>query len=72
MINSISVAGDKSNLTELQEISSNDEELALLLIKAMISSDPTERPPASAICTYPIFWSSSEILGFFQVCKTVY
>lgn len=57
---------DESNLTALQEISSYDRELALLLIKAMICSNPAGRPPASAICNFPIFWNLAEILGFFQ------
>ncbi|XP_072763557.1 serine/threonine-protein kinase/endoribonuclease IRE1 [Anoplolepis gracilipes] len=54
------------NLTALKEISSSDKELALLLIEAMICRNPTERPPASAICNYPFFWNSAEILSFFQ------
>ncbi|XP_012058791.1 PREDICTED: serine/threonine-protein kinase/endoribonuclease IRE1 [Atta cephalotes] len=56
----------ESNLTALQEVSSSDRELALLLIKAMLCSNPAGRPPASAICNYPIFWNLAEILGFFQ------
>lgn len=56
----------ESNLTTLEEVSSSDRELALLLITAMICSNPTGRPPASAICNYPIFWNLAEILGFFQ------
>jgi len=63
----ISVIGGESNLTALQEVSSSDRELALLLIKAMLCSNPAGRPPASAICNYPIFWNLAEILGFFQV-----
>lgn len=51
----------------LQGISSSDKELALLLIKTMICSNPTGRPPASAICNYPIFWNPAKILSFFQV-----
>ncbi|XP_012535031.2 serine/threonine-protein kinase/endoribonuclease IRE1 [Monomorium pharaonis] len=57
---------DESNLTALQNVSSSDRELILLLIKAMICSNPTRRPPASAICNYPFFWNLAEILGFFQ------
>jgi len=60
--------GGESDLTGLREIFSSDKELALLVIKAMICKDPAERPPASAICNYPIFWNSAKILGFFQVC----
>ncbi|XP_029675812.1 serine/threonine-protein kinase/endoribonuclease IRE1 [Formica exsecta] len=56
----------ETNLTALRGISSSDTELALLLIKAMICSNPAGRPPASAICSYPIFWNSAEILSFFQ------
>ncbi|XP_011630520.1 serine/threonine-protein kinase/endoribonuclease IRE1 isoform X1 [Pogonomyrmex barbatus] len=56
----------ESNLTALHGISSSDKKLALLLIKAMICSNPIDRPPASAICNYPIFWNLAEILGFFQ------
>ncbi|XP_071565935.1 serine/threonine-protein kinase/endoribonuclease IRE1 [Temnothorax nylanderi] len=56
----------ESNLTALEKVSSSDRELALLLIKAMICSNPAGRPPALAVCNYPIFWNSAEILGFFQ------
>lgn len=56
----------ETNLTALRGISSSDKELALLLIKAMICSNPAGRPPASAICNCPIFWNSIEILSFFQ------
>lgn len=56
----------ETNLTALQGISSNDRELALLLIKTMICRNPAERPPASSICNYPIFWNPGEILSFFQ------
>ncbi|XP_014471160.1 PREDICTED: serine/threonine-protein kinase/endoribonuclease IRE1 [Dinoponera quadriceps] len=54
------------NLIALQDISANDRELALLLIKMMICNNPSDRPPALAICNYPFFWSSLEILNFFQ------
>ncbi|KAL0110554.1 hypothetical protein PUN28_013865 [Cardiocondyla obscurior] len=58
---------DESDLTALEQVSSlSDRELALMLIKAMISSNPAARPPASAICNYPIFWNLAEILSFFQ------
>jgi len=68
-IYSIFIAGDNSDLSALQQLFTNDAELALLLIKAMISNNPTERPSASTICNYPIFWNSSKILNFFQVRK---
>ncbi|KAK2585144.1 hypothetical protein KPH14_008650 [Odynerus spinipes] len=56
----------ESNLTALQGISQSDKELALSLIKAMISEDPSERPPALAIYNHPLFWESTQVLGFFQ------
>ncbi|XP_032689202.1 serine/threonine-protein kinase/endoribonuclease IRE1 isoform X2 [Odontomachus brunneus] len=56
----------ESNLITLQTMSANDRELALLLIKMMICNNPSNRPPALAICNYPIFWSSLKILSFFQ------
>ncbi|XP_074099180.1 serine/threonine-protein kinase/endoribonuclease Ire1 isoform X1 [Cotesia typhae] len=56
----------ESDLSSLTDISNNDKELALVLIKAMIDSDPTSRPPAFAIQNYPFFWNSSRILNFFQ------
>lgn len=70
-VHSISTVGGESNLTTLEEVSSSDRELALLLITAMICSNPTGRPPASAICNYPIFWNLAEILGFFQVYNKI-
>lgn len=57
---------DNSDLSVLQDLSLNDTELALLLIKAMICSNPTNRPPALAICNHPFFWNPSRILNFFQ------
>ncbi|KAI4494432.1 hypothetical protein M0802_008924 [Mischocyttarus mexicanus] len=56
----------ESNLTALHEKSESDQELALNLIKAMISENPSERPPASAVYNYPLFWNSTTILSFFQ------
>ncbi|XP_057319293.1 serine/threonine-protein kinase/endoribonuclease IRE1 [Microplitis mediator] len=56
----------ESNLSTLNNISNSDKELALILIKSMIDSDPTSRPPALAIQNYPFFWNPSRILNFFQ------
>ncbi|XP_035725102.1 serine/threonine-protein kinase/endoribonuclease IRE1-like [Vespa mandarinia] len=56
----------ESNLTALQGISQSDKELALNLIKAMISEDPSKRPPALAIHNHPLFWEPNQVLGFFQ------
>ncbi|XP_076175051.1 serine/threonine-protein kinase/endoribonuclease Ire1 isoform X2 [Ptiloglossa arizonensis] len=57
----------ESDLAGLHEvISQSNKELALLLIKAMIASDPSERPPVMAVHDHPIFWESARILGFFQ------
>lgn len=67
----ISYIGGESNLTALQGISQSDKELALNLIKAMISEDPSERPPALAVYNHPLFWEPIQILGFFQVCKVI-
>lgn len=57
----------ESDLSLLNNISGSDKELALVLIKAMIDSDPTNRPPALAIHNHPFFWNSPRILNFFQV-----
>ena len=43
-----------------------DNLLAVMLIKQMIDFDPFNRPTASAILQYPIFWSKAKILSFFQ------
>ncbi|KAK1129786.1 hypothetical protein K0M31_019497 [Melipona bicolor] len=57
----------ESDLSGLcDEISQNDKELALVLIKAMIASNPSERPPVMAVHDYPIFWEPATILAFFQ------
>lgn len=58
-------------MTALQGISQSDKELALSLIKAMISEDPSERPPALAIYNHPLFWEPNQILAFFQVRKVI-
>jgi len=36
-------------------------------VEQMISADPMERPPASAVRRHPIFWNKTQILTFFQV-----
>ncbi|CAL7941148.1 unnamed protein product [Xylocopa violacea] len=57
----------ESDLTALHDrVSQNDKELALVLIKAMIANNPSERPPVTAVHDHPIFWDSTRILGFFQ------
>lgn len=62
------IIGGESDLTGLHHgIPQSDKELALVLIKAMIASDPSERPPVTAVHDHPIFWKASRILGFFQV-----
>lgn len=53
-------------MTHLQNMKESDQVSALLLIKAMIASNPAERPPASAVHNYPIFWTPAQILSFFQ------
>nr|XP_034191794.1 serine/threonine-protein kinase/endoribonuclease IRE1 isoform X2 [Osmia lignaria] len=57
----------ESDLTALHDvISQSDKELALVLIKAMIANNPSERPPVTAVHDHPIFWESVRVLGFFQ------
>ncbi|CAK9817696.1 Serine/threonine-protein kinase/endoribonuclease ire-1 [Anthophora quadrimaculata] len=57
----------ESDLTALYDgIPKNDKELALVLIKAMIANNPSERPPVIAVHDHPIFWEPARILGFFQ------
>ncbi|XP_015588609.1 serine/threonine-protein kinase/endoribonuclease IRE1 [Cephus cinctus] len=56
----------ESYLSELQGISESDRELALVLVKAMIAENPGDRPPATAVHKYPIFWNAAQVLGFFQ------
>ncbi|PBC25233.1 Serine/threonine-protein kinase/endoribonuclease ire-1 [Apis cerana cerana] len=57
----------ENDLTALHdEISQYDKELALILIKAMIANNPSERPPVMAVHDHPIFWEPAKILGFFQ------
>ncbi|XP_003699825.1 serine/threonine-protein kinase/endoribonuclease Ire1 isoform X2 [Megachile rotundata] len=61
------ILGGESDLSALHDgISQSDKELALVLIKAMISSNPSERPPVTAVRDHPIFWESVRVLGFFQ------
>ncbi|KAJ8682778.1 hypothetical protein QAD02_018570 [Eretmocerus hayati] len=54
------------DLSYLQNISENDKQIALVLIKAMISSDPVDRPPAQAVYEHPMFWEAAQVLTFFQ------
>lgn len=60
-------SGGESNLLAFHGISMSDRELALVLIQAMIASQPGNRPPATAVQQHPIFWNAAQILGFFQV-----
>lgn len=54
-------------MSALQNISENDKQVALGLIKAMVASDPVDRPPAQAIYDHPMFWDAAQVLTFFQV-----
>ncbi|XP_015122831.1 serine/threonine-protein kinase/endoribonuclease IRE1 [Diachasma alloeum] len=56
----------ESDVSSLQDVHDYDKELALVLIRAMIDSDPTSRPPALAVERFPFFWNSARILNFFQ------
>lgn len=49
------------------DVLDNTGVLAEELIKDMINLDHTQRPPAKAILTHPLFWSSEKILNFLQV-----
>lgn len=49
---------------DLQKVSSNPRG-AHDLIRTMISTDPAERPPLTAVLTHPLFWSNDKALGFF-------
>lgn len=55
-------------MSDIQDISKSDKELAVILIKAMIGSNPLDRPPSTAVENHPFFWSPAEVLNFFQVC----
>lgn len=57
-------------MTDIQDISKSDKELAIVLIKAMIGSNPIDRPPSSAVENHPFFWSPAEVLNFFQVYRS--
>lgn len=59
------LCGD-SDLSFLQDVHDHDKDLALVLIKAMIDSNPTSRPPALAVENFPFFWNSARVLNFFQ------
>ena len=39
---------------------------ALNLIEKMIGSEPSLRPPASAVLKHPMFWSKDKVLTFLQ------
>ncbi|XP_043279722.1 serine/threonine-protein kinase/endoribonuclease IRE1 isoform X2 [Venturia canescens] len=56
----------ESNLLSLQSVTESDKQSALILIRAMIASDPTSRPSALVVQNYPFFWKAAHILGFFQ------
>lgn len=61
------IPGGEIDLSALQNISENDKQVALVLIKAMVDSDPLRRPPAQAIYDHPMFWDAAQVLTFFQV-----
>jgi hypothetical protein len=51
----------------LSDLQGEEKLLQKILVEQMISSDPMERPPASAVRLHPIFWNKNQILSFFQV-----
>jgi len=51
----------------LNDLQGEEKLLQQILVEQMISADPMERPPASAVRKHPIFWNKAQILTFFQV-----
>lgn len=51
----------------LNDLQGEEQLLQRILVEQMISLDPMERPPASAVRVHPIFWNKAQILTFFQV-----
>jgi hypothetical protein len=51
----------------LNDLEGEEKLLQRILVEQMISADPMERPPASAVRKHPIFWNKTQILTFFQV-----
>ncbi|XP_069685321.1 serine/threonine-protein kinase/endoribonuclease IRE1-like [Periplaneta americana] len=50
----------------LSELEGEEKLLQKILVEQMISTDPMERPPASAVRLHPIFWNKCQVLTFFQ------
>lgn len=60
------ILSDIFQLSDLQG-TENSKELAKNLIKSLILTKPSQRPPADAVLTHPLFWSRSDSLTFLQV-----
>ncbi|KAF4532401.1 hypothetical protein B566_EDAN003853 [Ephemera danica] len=50
----------------LDDLQGHKNALQCNLVEAMIASNPSERPPASAIIKHPFFWDATRNLTFFQ------
>lgn len=59
------ILSGESRLNDLNS-SQLDQLLTGTLVKAMLSWEPLERPPAEAILCHPLFWSKAKIMSFFQ------
>ncbi|KAK7794108.1 hypothetical protein R5R35_012602 [Gryllus longicercus] len=55
-----------SGESQLNDLEGDDKLMHRTLVEAMINTDPSRRPPASAIVKHPIFWKNHSILTFFQ------
>ncbi|CAB3223992.1 unnamed protein product [Arctia plantaginis] len=55
------------NLEQLEKVLPEEEVLLTkILIRAMISSRPSARPPCETVLKYPMFWGKQSILNFLQ------
>ena len=68
ILNSLNSTKEKNNnifvFSSLSKIKDYHE--ALNLIEKMIGSEPSLRPPASAVLKHPMFWSKDKVLTFLQ------
>ena len=60
------ILGGNSDLSHLDPEHQSSE---VSLITKMVTAEPNDRPPASAVLKHPAFWSKDKVLTFLQDCS---
>jgi len=55
-----------SGQKDVDLLNSDRQHTQISLINKMISPEPNDRPPTSALLKHPVFWNKEKVLGFLQ------